>query len=272
MRHYAVKSTDIFWPAFRLIGFFVLMGFFMTTANAQKKSVEETLCAWQVVNEYEHDPDAFTQGLLMNEGRLYEGTGLYGESTLREVDLATGKTLRQIELDEKFFGEGIAIVEDRIFQLTWREQKVFVYLKEDFTPIDEFTYPGEGWGLTFDGQSLIMSDGTPEIRFLNPKDFSEERRITVRSSRGLIANLNELEFVDGAIFANIWQTSVVAKIAPANGQVLSWIDLRELTARLGTGPVPGVLNGIAWRPGKNRFLLTGKNWPRLFELEISCGP
>jgi glutaminyl-peptide cyclotransferase len=224
---------------------------------------------YRIVNIFPHDPQAFTQGLLFDRGFLYESTGLNGRSTLRKVEIETGKVLQSISLPSRFFGEGLTLFGGRLIQLTWRSGTAFVYDLEDFGKIREFAYEGEGWGLTSDGSALVMSDGSARLRFLDPETFSEIRQIEVRDQGNPVPFLNELEMIQGEIFANIWQKDVVARIAPATGQVLGWIDLSDLRNAL--GPVRGVdvLNGIAYDREHNRIFVTGKLWPKLFELELA---
>lgn len=236
-------------------------------ADSTLETTREPLCQWKTIHSYDHDPDAFTQGLVWHDKRLFESTGEYGKSTLREVDLESGRVIRKTDLDAKLFGEGIAILGENIYQVTWRENRALRYDLETFKQLDQFEYPGEGWGLTHDGKSLILSDGTPVIRFLDPQTFEEQRRFNVSSERGLIKNLNELEYVNGAIFANIWQTGIIVRFDANSGTVLNWIDVRDI---LGPRLAPGVMNGIAWIEERQSFLLTGKNWPVLFEVTIDC--
>jgi len=226
-----------------------------------------TQCTWTKHSAKPHDPKAFTQGLQWHSGFLYEGTGLYGESTLRKVEVDTGKVLMQRSLEKRFFGEGITIFGERIFQLTWREQTAFEYSLKDFSPTKRYEYAGEGWGLTHNGKALIMSDGTPEIRFIDPESFAELSRITVVTDRGPVPMLNELEFINGRIYANVWQTPFVVIINPSNGHVTGMINFDGL---LDIRPAPGVLNGIAQIPNSDRTLITGKNWPFIFEVTIDC--
>lgn len=230
-----------------------------------------TPATWQyrVVREFPHDPDAYTQGLVFHEGVLYEGTGKYGESTLRKVDLETGEILQQVQLDPRYFGEGIAIWEDRIWQLTWRERTAIEYDLASLQPTGRtFRYSGEGWGLTHDGQHLIMSDGTSVLRFLDPESGQVVRRVPVRSGRQRILHLNELEYINGEIFANIWQQDYLVRISPRNGEVLGWVDLRTLWPRGRPRDNDQVLNGIAYDPPTDRLFVTGKNWPWLYEIEL----
>jgi glutamine cyclotransferase len=224
---------------------------------------------YRVVNAYPHDPAAFTQGLVYADGVLYEGTGLNGASTLRRVDLETGEVLRSRALDPSHFGEGIAVVGDRIYQLTWQTGTCFVYDRETFEPLKTFSYRTEGWGLTTDGERLIMSDGTSRLTIRDPETFAIVGRIEVRDGETPVPNLNELEVVGGEIWANVWRTDVVARIDPATGRVAGWIDLRGLLSpEEREGRSVDVLNGIAHDPTTGRVFVTGKLWPTLFEIEL----
>jgi glutamine cyclotransferase len=224
---------------------------------------------YQVVAEYPHDPDAFTQGLVISNGELFEGTGLEGESTLRKVELDSGDVLQMRELDEEYFGEGIAVLNGRIYQLTWRSGVAFVYDAETFELLKTFSYEGEGWGLTTDGERLIMSNGTNTLVFRDPETFAVAGQIDVRDSGIPVPDLNELEYVDGEIWANVWQTDRVARIDPASGQVIGWIDLSGLLSEEEReGHDVDVLNGIAYEPESGRIFVTGKLWPNLFEIEL----
>ncbi len=223
---------------------------------------------YNVVNTYPHDRNAFTQGLVFENGVLYEGTGLRGRSTLRKVKLETGDILQSHELAGSLFGEGIAIYGDKIVQLTWQSNVGFVYDKGSFELLREFNYPTEGWGITHDGQRLIMSDGTSTLHFLDPESFGEIDRIEVSDSDGPVTRLNELEYVEGEVYANVWQTDLIARISPETGQVLGWIDLRELLGEEDRGQSVDVLNGIAYDADKGRLFVTGKLWPKVFEIEL----
>jgi len=227
---------------------------------------------YEVVASYPHDPEAFTQGLIFYNGGLYEGTGRWGESTLREVALESGAVLRSRNLEDQYFGEGITLFEDKIFQLTWQEQTGFVYDRATFEPLQTFTYPHEGWGITHDGERLIVSDGTATIRFWDPVTLQEIGRIAVRDDQGPVNRLNELEYVDGEIWANIWLTDRIARISPQTGEVLGYIDLTGLldTSKL-TQPAD-VLNGIAYDPATGRIFVTGKLWPTLYEIRVVPAP
>lgn len=227
------------------------------------------LYGYRVINTYPHDSRAYTQGLVYRDGFLYESTGLNGRSTLRKVRLQTGEVLQQHRLDARHFGEGLVDWRNRLIQLTWQSNVGFVYDLATFKPVGTFTYPGEGWGLTHDGQRIIMSDGQPggELRFLDPDTLRETGRLTVRDAGRPVANLNELEFVRGEIFANIYQTERVARIDPATGAVVGWVDLSGLLTPA-ERPGTDVLNGIAYDPAGDRLFVTGKLWPRLFEIRL----
>jgi glutamine cyclotransferase len=227
---------------------------------------------YRIVNTYPHDPEAFTQGLVLHDGAFYEGTGLWGESTLREVALESGTVLRSRPLDPQFFGEGITIFNDRIYQLTWQEQTGFVYDRATFEPLQTFNYPTEGWGITHDGQRLIVSDGTSTIYFWDPETLQETGRITVRDHRGPVNRLNELEYVNGEIWANVWLTDLIARISPETGDVLGYIDLTGLLDKEALTQEVDVLNGIAHDPATGRLFVTGKWWPTLFEIEVTPAP
>ena len=224
---------------------------------------------FQVVATYPHDPDAFTQGLVYQDGIFYEGTGLRGRSSLRKVDPASGAVTQEIDLADQYFGEGITIFGDKLYQLTWQEDTGFIYDKDSFELLDTWTYPGEGWGLTTDGERLIMSDGTNVLRFLDPETLDETGAVSVTDPQGNpVVRLNELEYVNGEVLANIWQTDWIARIDPATGSVLGWIDLSGLLpAEDRTQPVD-VLNGIAYDPATDRLFVTGKLWPKLFEIDL----
>lgn len=232
---------------------------------------EPTAPVWsyQVVAEYPHDPDAYTQGLLINDGQLYEGTGRYGESGLRRVEMETGEVLQSHSLSEDYFGEGIAAVDDRIYQLTWLAGTGFVYDMESFTELETFSYPTQGWGLTYDGDRLIMSDGTSRIFFRNPETFEEIGVIEVHDDGLPVSNLNELEYINGEIWANIYTTDWIVRIDPLTGAILSWIDMSGLLpAEAAESDEVDVLNGIAYDPVADRLLVTGKLWPTMFEIEV----
>lgn len=221
---------------------------------------------YTVLNEYDHDPKAFTQGLLMEDGFLWESTGRNGESSFRKVEFETGKVLKSVELDEKYFGEGLALFEGEFFQVTWKAGKVFVYDRE-LNLVREHRYAGQGWGLTTDGNVLIMSDGTARLRFLDPKTFDEVGGITVRDEKRRVGQLNELEYVNGNIYANQWNTDLIYEINPENGEVNAIIDLTNLWPT-NERPREGVLNGIAFNPKTKKLLVTGKLCPKVYEVEL----
>ena len=228
--------------------------------------------SYKVLNIYPHDRQAFTEGLVIDHGVLYEGTGLNGRSELRRVDLNSGQVQQSVPLDQQYFGEGVTTWGDQIIQLTWQSHVGFVYDKATFKPLKTFNYPSEGWGLTHDEKSLIMSDGTPTIHFLDPVTLQETRRITVTDQGQPIVNLNELEYVHGEILANVWQTDKLVRIAPDDGHVIGWIDLSGLLDRADRQPPVDVLNGIAYDAEHDRLYVTGKLWPKLFEIELLPQP
>ncbi len=222
---------------------------------------------YRVVKAYPHKK-AFTQGLAFDDGYLYEGTGLHGQSSLRKVDLKTGRVLKIRFLNPRFFGEGITVFGNRIIQLTYRSRVGFVYDKNTFRLIKKFSYLTEGWGITHDGKRLIMSDGTSKLRFLDPETFGEVRTIVVHDHRGDLSGLNELEFVQGEIFANIWQEERLARIDPETGRITGWIELQGLLRPQDVVGDIDVLNGIAYDAVNRRLFVTGKLWPKLFEIEL----
>jgi len=224
---------------------------------------------YQVVNVFPHDPAAFTQGFVYKDGYFYEGTGLNGKSSLRKVRVTTGEVVQRADLAQEFFGEGIAVVGDEVLQLTWTGEVGFVYSLRDFRFLRQFSYKGEGWGLAGRGSEVYMSDGTDEIRVLDGRTFREKRRIRVRDGKRPVTELNELEIVEGEIYANIWQTDRIARISPLTGRVTGWIDLTGLLdARYRQNP-DAVLNGIAYDAVKKRLFVTGKLWPKVFEIRLT---
>jgi glutamine cyclotransferase len=232
-----------------------------------ERSDSPAILSYRVVRTFPHDPNAFTQGLVYENGSLYESTGLYGCSTIRRVDLETGRILQIRNLPANYFGEGIAIVGDRIIQLTWREHRGFVYDKKTFELLGEFSYPTEGWGLTFDGKRLIMSDGSSTLYFMDPSTFEILGKIEVHDGKKAVDRLNELEFIEGFVYANVWMEDRIAVIDPENGKVVSWIDLSGIYA--GKKEINDVLNGIAYDPEKKRLYVTGKRWTSIFEIEVA---
>ena len=223
---------------------------------------------YRVVESFPHDPEAFTQGLLFRDGRLFESTGGYGTSTLREVDLETGRVVRERRLGEGLFGEGLALVGDRLVQLTWREGVGFVYDAGTLRTVGSFAYEGEGWGLAADGERVVMSDGTATLRFLDPATLEESGRIQVAGPEGPVAGLNELELVGGVLYANVWRTDRIAMIDPENGRLRGWLDLAGILPVVFRRETTAELNGIAHDPATGRLFVTGKRWPRLFEIEL----
>ena len=225
---------------------------------------------FQIVRTFPHDSAAFTQGLAYRDGFLYEGTGLKGQSSLRKVRLETGTVVQRVDLTPEFFGEGITLLKNEVVQLTWQSQTGFVYNMSDFRLLRRFSYPGEGWGLTTNGRSneIFMSDGTPEIRVLDSVTLAEKRRFTVHDGDTPINQLNELEFVDGEIFANVWQTDRIARISPKSGSVVGWIDLTGLLSPIYRLEPGAVLNGIAYDSNRKRLFVTGKSWPSIFEIRL----
>lgn len=216
---------------------------------------------------YRHDPQAFTQGLIYRNGVFYEGTGLNGRSSIRKVKVETGEVLKIHALPADLFGEGITELHGRLHQLTYQSGVGFIYDLASFEQLRTFHYTGEGWGLTHDGARLIMSDGSPQLRFLDPETLKETGRITVRDPSGPVENLNELEYVKGEIFANVWQTDRIARISPKDGRVTGWIDLSGLLPAPNRSP-EAVLNGIAYDAAGDRLFVTGKLWPRVFQIKL----
>ena len=222
-----------------------------------------------VKNTYPHDPHAFTQGLFFKDGFLYESTGLNGQSSLRKVDLTTGKVLQKKDLANVFFGEGIALDGGDILCLTWTTHVGFVFDAKTFDEKRRFEYTGEGWGLASDGRRIYMSDGSANIRVLDPQTLEEVRKIRVTADGAPVDRLNELEWVDGQLFANVWTRDVIARIDPATGHVVGWIDLTGLLDARERGEAGNaVLNGIAYDAKRHRLFVTGKLWPKLFEIEL----
>lgn len=222
---------------------------------------------YRVVKSYPHDANAYTQGLIFRGGFLYESTGQHGQSTLRKVKLETGEVVQQRRIDSVHFGEGLTEWKGRLYQLTWQSNVAFVYDLATFAPVTTLKYPGEGWGLTAGPDSLILSDGTADLRFLDPATFKELRRVTVRDGGTAIDQLNELEFVRGEVWANVWHTDRIARIDPRTGRVTGWIDLSGLMSMYRLD-AESVLNGIAYDPASQRLFVTGKMWPKLFEIQV----
>ncbi len=227
----------------------------------------ERIYTYEVVHTYPHDSNAWTQGLIFHDGFLYEGTGITGSSSLRKVDLETGTVLERRDIPRPYYGEGITLFEDRFLQLTWQSHVGFIYEAASFDSLGRFTYPTEGWGLTHDGTRLIMSDGNPKLHFLDPDTFAPIGEVSVSSSAGPLQRINELEYIDGEVWANVWLTDRIARINPATGNVTGWIELQGLLTPEEAGPA-NVLNGIAWDAEGERLFVTGKWWPWVFEIRI----
>ncbi|PKN68342.1 MAG: glutamine cyclotransferase [Deltaproteobacteria bacterium HGW-Deltaproteobacteria-10] len=221
-----------------------------------------------IINIFPHDSKSFTQGLVYHQGYLYESTGLNGKSVLKKMEIKSGRVINRINLSEQYFGEGMAILNDKIYQLTWLNQTCLVYDLLSFRETGKLFYSGEGWGLTTDGEFLIMSNGTSDIIYLNPQTFKEVHKIYVKDGDIPVTKLNELEFVRGEIWANIFQEDVIARISPQTGKVIGWIDLGQLNAILPRSERRDALNGIAYDPEGNRLFITGKFWPKLFEIKV----
>ena len=252
-----------------------LLATWIATLAAQSHQVQRLppvgsttpVSSYKVIHAYPHDPHAFTQGLEYRDGAFYEGTGLNGQSTLRRVDLTTGKVLQQAPLSPEYFGEGITTWGQTILQLTWTSQIGFVYDRATFKQLRTFKYTGEGWGLTHSTSEVIMSDGSASLRFLDPATMMERRRVLVTDAGIIIRDLNELEWVNGEIYANVWQTNFIARISPSTGHVVGWIDLTGLLAPEDQRAGADVLNGIAFDAAGRRLFVTGKLWPKLFEIQ-----
>lgn len=224
---------------------------------------------YTLVQSYPHDPDAFTQGLVYADGEFLESTGLYGESTLRRVEIATGKVLQHRVVDAKYFAEGLALVGGVLLQLTWQHNTGFIYDRKTFAPKGTFTYEGEGWGMAYDAKGgLVMSNGSDQLVFLNPKTYAVTKTLKVTDAGVPVRDLNELEWIDGELWANVWMTDRIARINPATGVVNGWIDLSALWPRARRTPPADVLNGIAYDPVGKRIFVTGKKWPRVYEIRV----
>ena len=241
-------------------GFILIVAFFLLGTHAFSDDIP--LYTYNVINTYPHDKEAFTQGLVFANGFLYEGTGQYGSSSLRKVQLETGKVVQIYRLPKRFFGEGITIYRNHIIQLTWQSHTGFVYDKTSFNLLRKFSYPTEGWGITHDGKQLIMSDGTATLYFLDPETFEPIGTLQVHDANGPVKNINELEYIQGEIYANVWKQNRIARISPQTGEVIGWIDLGGLCTW------KGVLNGIAYDNEHDRLFVTGKLWPYIYEIKL----
>ena len=244
----------------------MLIGLFTLACSGGKGT---PIDGFKIVKYWPHDSRAYCQGLLFDGGQFYESTGRRGASTLRRVDPDTGQVQQQAALSPQLFGEGLALIDDRLIQLTWERQRGLVYDRHTFEVLEEFTYAGEGWGLTYDGERLIMSDGSSELRFIDPVTFEEQGALTVRDGENEVSALNELEFIDGEIWANVWKSNRIARIDPDSGEVQRWLDLTDIIDRYHIrDPDDDVLNGIAWDAENERLFVTGKHWPTIFEIEV----
>jgi len=223
---------------------------------------------FEVVNSYPHDPTSFTQGLLWHDGGFYESTGQYGQSKLRRLEFPSGKVLKEIKLSPELFGEGLALVDSKLIQLTWQSQRGFVYDLNTFKVEREFSYSTEGWGLTYDEKNLILSDGSSDLFYFDPQTFKTVRKLSVRMNGQPVTELNELEFIEGEIWSNVWQRDLILQIDPSTGEVKSFLDLKGILAPSDKSGTENVLNGIAYDREHKRIFVTGKLWPRIFEIRI----
>jgi len=259
------------------VGKIKLSAYFYTKGKTLSNSSFVTLLSdivppeqgYKVIKTYPHDKTAYTQGLLFSDGIFYESTGLNGQSSLRKVKIETGEVLKYYKLAENIFGEGLVLFNDKLIQISWQNQTGFVYNKETFAVEHEFKYPTEGWGITTDGKNLIMSDGSNTLYFYNPETFEEISRIDVYDNVGIVKNLNELEYINDEIYANIYQTDKIARINPVNGKVIAYINLENLLPESDRSPDTDVLNGIAYDAKTKRLWVTGKRWSKLFEIKIN---
>ncbi len=265
----SIKNTYIL-SVICLLSFSWISAWAGVTNNSNSKNSSEVLPTYiyEIVNSWPHDFTAFSQGLIFKNGTLYESTGQYGLSSLRIIDLKTGKIKKKVDVPKQYFAEGITILKERIFQLTWRSHKGFIYEPNTLQLLGEFSYEGEGWGLTDDGHSLIISDGTNILRFLNPDTFKIQKIIRVHINDMPLMNLNELEYIKGEIYANIWRTDIIARIDPDSGKTLGLIDLTGLLPVDKRKNKDAVLNGIAYDQAHDRLFVTGKMWPRIFEIHL----
>ncbi len=265
------KTSRLTWSA-ALHRWSVMLGLLLVTTlivskgNAEPRQNGSATIPYEVVEVYPHDSKAFCQGLVYDGETLFESTGLYGQSTLRQVDLETGRVTKRRSLHRKLFGEGLTLVDDKLYQLTWKSGIGIVYDAKTLDFVERLRYDGEGWGLAYDGEHLILSDGTYRLRFLDPKTFKLIKTIEVRDGRRPIVRLNELEYIDGKLYANILFSDKIAVIEPSTGEVTGWLDLSDLNDKP-LGP-DDVLNGIAYDPKSKRFFITGKNWPNLFVIKL----
>jgi glutamine cyclotransferase len=237
-------------------------------AQPASSPAEIPVYTYEIIASYPHDPKAYTQGLVFQDGVLYESTGQYDQSTLRKVELKKGKVKKKIDVPGQYFAEGMTILNGRIYQLTWLQHKGFVYDLKDFKLKGEFAYDGEGWGLTTDGHSLIMSDGTNQLRFIDPETFKVTKTVAVLDNNQPLRDLNELEYIRGEIYANIWKQDKIVRLDPQTGRILAWIDMEGLRPQETLENSENVLNGIAYDKEHDRLYVTGKRWPTLFEIRL----
>jgi len=263
-----MKSVNILKITIVPCLFFLFFSTFLSKASIPKKPPAKI--PYKIVNTYPHSPGSFTQGLAFANGFLYEGTGKYGLSSLRKIRLESGEILKEYKLPQDLFGEGITIFQDKIIQLTWYARTGFVYDKESFQLLKTFRYPFriEGWGITNDGKHLIISDGSHRLYFIDPISFAPKKILEVYDHNGSVRKINELEYIGGVIFANVWQTSRIIRIDPSSGMITGIIDLSELVPRQYRGHMDHVLNGIAYDSEGKRIFVTGKMWPRVYELDL----
>lgn len=238
------------------------------TSDRVHRQTEIPVYTFKVVRTFPHDRSSYTEGLVLSSGELYEGTGLYGRSKLRKLDLATGRVIEERDLPPSYFGEGVTVLGDQVYQLTYLSNQGFIYDKASFTDRGGFTYTDQGWGLTTNGQDLIRSNGSAAILFVDPATFAIRRHVIVSDATGPVGFLNELEYVEGEIYANVWQTDFIARISPSDGKITGWIDLTGLNPDPTVLKYPDVLNGIAYDTDTGHLLVTGKRWPSLFEIAL----
>jgi glutamine cyclotransferase len=236
------------------------------SAPGESQGAQKT--SYEVVNTYPHDPSAFLQGLVWYDGGFYESTGLYGESTLRRVEFPSGRVVKKVGLSADLFGEGLALVDDHLVQITWQTRRGFVYDRETFRLLREFTYDTEGWGITYDGKNLIMSDGSSTLTYLDPQTYKPVKKLNVTMNGRAVLELNELEFIEGEIWSNVWQTDTILRIDPATGRVTSFLDMRGVLPRESRTGHEDVLNGIAYDAEHKRIFISGKKWPRIIEIKL----
>jgi len=262
-----IKRNRRYLSAFMFGSMLIIASTILIIQQFGKRPPSQVQYSYEIVNVYPHDPEAFTEGLVFDDGVLYEGTGLYGQSTLRRVELKTGRVLQIYALPNDVFGEGVTIFGDEIIQLTWLQHRGFVYDRQTFEPLKEFSYATEGWGLTNNGSCLIMSDGTANLYFLDPETYEVVGQVEVRDGSP-VTGLNELEYIRGYVYANVWHERLIAKIDPKTGNVRGWIDLSKIIDydKLDS---ESVLNGIAYNAKDDLIYVTGKRWPQLFEIRLT---